>query len=199
MRGFMHHAGAALQGNTLNAEQHEFLKEGFDGARERMTNLASTIGTAGSFVLVLVALLVGFANSVNEESDKLVAASQAATLAAQGCSDDAAASATCSQAKLQQALDNVGRAEQRVSDLTGLNEYQAAAGGFVMLGFLLGLAGLLTNPVVGPHASRKDQAGVTAWKNAVDRLGAKRNWIITSLVAQLSAIMAITLLGLEVF
>lgn len=199
MRGFMRHATAALKRDTLTDEEHTFLKEGFDPARERMTNLASTIGTAGSFVLVLVALLVGFANGVNEESEKLVAASQAATLAAQGCSADDATSATCSQAKLEQALNNVQRAETRVSDLARLNKYQAAAGGFVMLGFLLGLAGLLTNPVVGPNAGEKNGTGVTAWKDAVDRLGTKRNWIIASLVAQLGAIIAITLLGAEVF
>jgi hypothetical protein len=107
--------------------------------------------------LVLVALLVGFAKGASDQSVKLVDASKAATLLTQGCSDKETSTA-CNQAKLNQALDTVKLEQQRVGDLGTLNQLQAAAGGFVLLGFLLGIAGILPNPVPGPHTKHNEPA-----------------------------------------
>ena len=198
MRGFTSHATAILKADSLTKKEHNFLTKDFDGARERMTNMASTVGTAGSFVLVLVALLVSLANGVNSESDKLLAASQTAALGVQGCSDRTS-STVCDRAKLNQALASVRRAQKRVSDTGRLNKAQALAGGFVVIGFLLGLGGVLINPVPGPDAVETDGNGVKAWRTANKRLKRKRNWIMASLVFQLCAIASIGYLGAQVF
>jgi hypothetical protein len=197
MRGFTTFADEALESPPLSDKEEKFLTAEFDGARERMTNLASTVGTAGSFVLVLVALLVGFANGAKDQSDKLLTASQSASLLAKGCSDQTP-TASCNSTKLDQALQGVQNAQQRVQDVANLNKWQAVAGGLVLMGFLLGLGGILTNPVPGPKVG-KEGNGVAAWNDAVDRLKLKRNWIIASLVFQIGAIIAIAVVGAEVF
>jgi hypothetical protein len=201
MRGFTAYADQAVEGQGDVTSLHQkFLAAEFNGARERMTNLASTVGTAGSFVLVLVALLVGFAKGATDEQSKLVDASKAATLVAEGCSDTP--SAACTDKKVQQAVDAVTRQEQRVGDLQRLNQLQAAAGGFVLLGFVLGLAGVLTNAVPGPDAHQNEDNVVgskAAWKLAVDRLGRKKWWVIASLGAQTLATAAIVAVGVDVF
>jgi hypothetical protein len=197
MRGFTTYADQVVEGEgDVSAEAQMFLAKEFDGARERMTNLASTVGTAGSFVLVLVALLVGFANGASEESSELVKASREATLLAQGCSDETP-SAACDAAKLEQALQTVEERENRVDDLQRLNAWQAVAGGFVLAGFVFGIAGVLTNPVPGPEAKKNDTKVGTkaAWKLAVDRLGRKKDWVILSLLAQLGAGISIGVIG----
>jgi hypothetical protein len=156
--------------------------------------------------LVLVALLVGFAKGASDESVKLVDASKAAALLTQGCSDKETSTA-CNQAKLNQALDTVKLEQQRVGDLGTLNQLQAAAGGFVLLGFLLGIAGILTNPVPGPDTKHNEPAPAggpvpvgtkQAWKHAVGRLSPKKVWIILSLVAQAGAVVLIVTIGVNV-
>jgi hypothetical protein len=203
-RGYIEHAADALTAAERRASkrfddnEHKFLTDGFADARDRMTTLASTVGTAGSFVLVLVALLVGFATKTDEHSDKLLAASNTEARLAQGCSDKSS-TASCNAAKLEQAHADVERAGARLAELARLNRAQAITGGLVVVGFLLGLAALLTNPVPGPDAAEQGEDGVKAWRKAVDRLKTKRRWIEASLVAQIGAILSIGYLGADVF
>jgi hypothetical protein len=203
-RGYVELAAETLRSaagrdpQKLEAKELTFLSGGFKDARDRMTTLATAVGTAGSFLLVLVALLVGFATKTNDQADKLVAASVAAGQLAEGCSDTPA-SAACSSAKLQEARADVERAQTRLNALGRLNRAQAVTGGLVMVAFLLGLAALLTNPVPGPNAADDGEDGVVAWSKALERLKTKRKWIIASLASQLSAIASIVYLGADVF
>jgi hypothetical protein len=183
----------------VTADEEKFLTEEFDPARERMTSLASTVGTAGSFLLVLVALLVSFASGFNEQSDELVAASEKARLLAEGCSEEAA-SETCDTRRLEQQLAAVEREQRQLKDLGDLNVAQTVAGGAVLLGFLLGLAAHLTNPIPGPKPAGQNTRSVDAWDTAVDRLKVKRNWIIGSFLVQvIIGVGAIGWLAWEVF
>jgi len=203
-RGYVEHATGVLDNAEarnpccLEAAERTFLENGFKDAADRMTALATAVGTAGSFVLVLVALLVGFATKADDQSDKLLGASNTEARLALGCSDKDS-TMPCDEAKLEQAHADVERARSRLNALGVLNRYQAIAGGLVVLAFLLGLAALLTNPVPGLHAGETDARGVTAWRQALYRLKTKRYWIIASLVAQFGAIVSIALLGADVF
>jgi hypothetical protein len=203
-RGYVEHAAAAVSDagkrnpKKFEACEHKFLTDGFKDAADRMTGLASAVGTAGSFVLVLVALLVGFATKRDEQSDKLLAASISETQVAQGCSDKSSSDA-CNAAKLKQAHAEVERARDRLNTLGRLNSAQAITGGLVVVAFLLGLAALLTNPVPGPKAADDGEEGISAWSKALERLKTKRRWIEASLVAQLGAIGSIAYLGRDIF
>jgi hypothetical protein len=162
-----------------------------------MATLASTIGTAGSFLLVLVALLVGFSTNNDDQSDKLVHATTNLQQQLLGCSDKSS-SGSCSGANVADAKAEVARAQRRLNQLGNLNRFEAVTGGLVVLGFLLGLAALLTNPVPGPAAQGRDVASIAAWKRAHERLKVKRRWIEASLAAQVLAILSIAALGLAV-
>jgi hypothetical protein len=182
----------------LTDAQLAFLTEGFGEARDRMTTLASTIGTAGSFILVLVALLVGFATKTDAQSDQLVKATTTQSQLIRGCTGDDKPE-TCNSADIEAARAEVERAQVRLNRLGRLNRAQAVTGALVVVGFLLGLAALLTNPVPGPAAAAKDTKSVAAWKRALQRLKTKRRWIQASRVAQLGAIASIAYLGSDVF
>jgi hypothetical protein len=200
-RGFVEEAAKALEEagtGTLTDEQHRFLTEGFNDARDRMTTLATHVGTAGSFILVLVALLVGFAAQTDAQSDKLIEATNKQTALFRGCTESATPQ-TCARAKIDEAEADVTRAQTRLNRLGDLNQAQAVTAGLVVLGFLLGLAALLTNPVPGPNAAKKDADGITAWRRALERLKTKRHWIIASLVAQLLAVASIGYLAADIF
>jgi hypothetical protein len=191
-RGFTSRAATAFSNETLSPQEQEFLTREFDGARERMTNLASTVGTAGSFVLVLVALLISFANGVREASTKQTAAEQKEALL--GCLDKAA----CRDLRKSQASDNAQSAKTRVHRLQLLNANQAIIGACVMLGFVFGLFGVLTNPVRGPDADGGDKRAIAAWKTAVGRLNLKRNWIVAALLVQAVGVFFILILAIQV-
>jgi hypothetical protein len=208
-QGFTKHANEALKEQdgsaktVLSAGGFDFLKSEFGLARDRMATLATTVGTTGSFLLVLVALLVTFATASEKESDELVAASEKATLLAQRCSEDAP-TAECTDRKLQQAQDAVRREREQVGDLRDLNVAQALTGAAALVGFLLSLGAHLTNPVAGPRAMVTPDAGqtdkrVAAWIAAVDRLKWKRRWIVWSFTAQMVGAGAIVYLAYEVF
>jgi hypothetical protein len=203
-RGYVEHAADVLKAAratspaAFTAEQLKFLADGFKDAADRMTTLASAVGTSGSFILVLVALLVGFATNTNAQSDKLLTASNTQAQLALGCSGKASTTA-CDAAKLEQAQEEVRLARNRLEDLGRLNQAQAIAGAFVVAAFLLGLAAMLSNPVPGPDATKRDEASVNAWKKALDRLKVKRRWIEASLAAQLGAIVSIGVVGATVF
>jgi hypothetical protein len=83
--------------------------------------------------------------------------------------------------------------------LSKLNKAQAIAAGFVLLGFLLGLAGILTNPVPGPDTAATGTKRFEAWRTAVERLNRKRNWIIWALVAEVGAVISILYVAVNVF
>jgi hypothetical protein len=201
-RGFVEEAGKTLKDATaagkLSDDQLAFLKDGFDDARDRMTTLATSVGTAGSFVLVLVALLIGFSTKTDEQSDQLIKATNTLTQRLSGCTEKST-SDTCNDAQIEQARDEVSRAQVRLNRLGRLNRAQTITGALVVTGFLLGLAALLTNPVAGPSAAGTDTDSIAAWKRALDRLKTKRWWIIASLCAQLGAIASIVYVGLNVF
>jgi len=203
-RGYVEHAASVLRDaesrkpRHFEASERTFLEEGFKDAADRMTALATAVGTAGSFVLVLVALLVSFASQTDVQSDKLLGASNTEARLALGCSDKDS-TLPCDAAKLEQAHADVEHARSRLDTLGALNRYQAITGALVVLAFLLGLAALLTNPVPGLHAGETDAAGVTAWRQALERLKTKRYWIIASLAAQFGAIVSIGILGADVF
>ena len=201
-RGFVEEAASAIEEATntgsLSDDQHAFLKDGFGDARDRMTTLASTVGTAGSFVLVLVALLVGFATQTDDQSDKLIKAVSKEAQLLRGCSGKASRG-ICKEANIALARGEVERAQLRLNRLGRLNRAQALTGGLVVVGFLLGLAALLTNPVPGPRAAGKNTHSIDVWRRALERLKTKRRWIEASLVAQLCAIASIAYLGADVF
>jgi hypothetical protein len=184
--------------HTFTEGEQRFLDDGFKDAADRMTAIATAVGTAGSFVLVLVALLVGFATSTSDQSNKLVTASNKEAQLLRGCSEKAQ-KAPCNATKLEQAHAEVEMARQRLSDLGRLNQAQAITGGLVVVAFLLGLAALLTNPVPGPDGSGKGHASVLAWRRALERLKTKRRWIQASLLFQIGAIVSIAYLGWNVF
>src|SRR4051794_19828424 len=120
-RGFTSEADKVLEGNSLTKAELDFLQIEFPAARERMTGFATTATTVGSLVLVLVALLVGFAKGSQDQSDKVVQASQKYDLLLSNCTDTST-DETCNQAVRQQALQNVVDAQNRVGDLDRLNE-----------------------------------------------------------------------------
>ena len=163
-RGYVEHAASVLRDaesrkpRHFEASERTFLEEGFKDAADRMTALATAVGTAGSFVLVLVALLVSFASQTDVQSDKLLGASNTEARLALGCSDKDS-TLPCDAAKLEQAHADVEHARSRLDTLGALNRYQAITGALVVLAFLLGLAALLTNPVPGLHAGETDAAG----------------------------------------
>jgi hypothetical protein len=198
MRGFTTYADEALQDDQLTQNELTFLKTEFNSARDRMTGFATTATTVGSLVLVLVALLVGFAKGTQDQSDKVLTASQNYDLLVANCTDKATDPA-CTEAKRQQALQSVENARNHVSDLSKLNKAQAIAAGFVLLGFLLGLAGILTNPVPGPDTAATGTKRFEAWRTAVERLNRKRNWIICALVAEVGAVISILYVAVNVF
>jgi hypothetical protein len=225
-QGFSKLASTALRHNkapksSLTPAELAFLKDEFGPARDRMATLATTVGTTGSFLLVLVALLVSFATASGKEADELVAASEEASLLEQRCSEEEP-TPDCTARKLQQAQDAVERERDQVSDLTDLNTAQAVAGGAALIGFLLSLGAHLTNPVAGPRTgahtpaptrtngtddgeSSSSSGGgptngnqVAAWIEAVDRLKVKRHWIEASLVAQIVGVVAVGYIAYDV-
>ena len=208
-QGFVKVANRALkdeagnQKDTLSQNEFDFLTAEFGPARDRMAALATTVGTTGSFLLVLVALLVSFATGAAKESDELVAASEAQSLLAQRCSDDSTSPA-CSERRLQLAEDRIRRERDQVSELQDLNVAQAAAGAAALLGFLLSLGAHMTNPVAGPASRAAPKAGesdggVGEWIAAVDRLTLKRRWIEAALIAEAVGVGAVAYLAYEVF
>jgi hypothetical protein len=201
-KGFTAYADAVLEDGSLRADEQQFLAREFDGARERMTNLASTVGTAGSFVLVLVALLVSFANGVRDESDKQTAAAQSEALLNAGCGEKSDTE-RCLPRRAAQAGANKDDAKKRVDHLNALNKTQAIIGVCVLLGFVLGLAGVVINPVRGPDAvadseGKAHEATVEGWKAAVGRLKRKRNCIGAALLVQGAGMVAIVVLAFQV-
>ncbi len=153
-QGFVKVANRALkdeagnQKDTLSQNEFDFLTAEFGPARDRMAALTTTVGTTGSFLLVLVALLVSFVTGAANESDELVATSEAQSLLAQRCSDDSSSPA-CSDLRLQFAEDRIRRELDQVSELQDLNVAQSAAGAAALLGFVLSLGAHMTNPVAG--------------------------------------------------
>jgi hypothetical protein len=198
MRGFTRYANAALEDNRLTVKEHDFLTKEFDGARERMTGLAGTVGTAGSVVVALVAVLVGFAAGANEQQDKLTDATNKQALLLQHCGGDTTTPA-CDATEREQARGEVDKANQRVNQLTDLNKTQAAAGILVTFGFMLALGGVLTNPVPGPESVGRGELSVQAWREAVERLNVKKRWIMGSIAAQSLAIVAIIIVAAKIF
>ena len=201
-QGFTAYADAVLKDRALRADEQQFLAREFDGARERMTNLASTVGTAGSFILVLVALLVSFANGVRDEADKQTTAAQSERLLKAGCGEKSD-TAKCLPLRAKLAGDNKAGAQKRVDHLNALNGTQAIIGLCVLLGFVLGLVGVVINPVRGPDAvahekGTADEATVTGWKMAVGRLKRKRNYIGLALAVQCVGMGFIVLLAVQV-
>lgn len=198
LQGFTAHAEAALKDDELSSSEKKFLEDHFGPARDRMSGLAATVGTAGTVLVALVALMVGFAGGRSEASDKLLAASQAAALAQQGCSDKVT-STVCDQAKLMQANEKVESAKRRAADVDDFGKYQAAAGFLSLIGFLFGLGAQLTVPVPGPKTSGDGKVRNDAWRAAVNRLKQKRNLICVSLAFQLSGIICIGVLVVKIF
>lgn len=188
--------------STLSAQGYEFLKSEFAPARDRMASLATTVGTTGSFLLAILALLVGFATGVGEESDELVAASEKASLLAAQCVEDTP-SPECTTQKVEQAQAAVERERAQVSELQDLNTAQAVVGAAALLGFLFALGAHLTNPVPGPMAHEPPASGndgrIAPWLDAVNRLKVKRRWIEAAGAAQAFGVIAVFYLAYEVF
>lgn len=194
--GFTAFADKALADGQLSPPERTFLKDEFGPARERMTGFATTSTTVGTLVLALVGLLVGFSKGTHEQASQLVTASQNYQLLQKNCSDSST-DAKCTAARLAQAKKNVDNAQVDVGELGRLNSKQVVAGALVLIGFLFGLAGILTSPVAGPDFENTGPAGVTAWKAAVKRLERKRNWIITALAFQGGAVVCIFWVAIE--
>ena len=109
----------------------------------------------------------------------------------------------CLPRRAAQAGDNKDAAHKRVDDLNALNRTQVIIGMCVLLGFVLGLAGVVINPVRGPDAVADDKgkahkATVEGWKSAVGRLKRKRNCIGAALFVQCVGIVAIVFLAHQV-
>jgi hypothetical protein len=198
--GFMNRSKNLLDGaTTLSKEERTYLKDEFGPARSRMETMGATIGTAGSFLLVLVALLIGFAQGTNEQGDELVTAADEARTTALQC-DPQQPSEACTREKIQQAVAKVQREEEQLGDLGRQSKTQAVVAGLALAGFLLGFCALLTNPIPGFEALKgTGDEGIQDWRNTRGRLKRKRNWIILSLIVQVVAIVFLVVLGVDVF
>ena len=187
--------------STLSSEGYEFLKTEFAPARDRMASLATTVGTTGSFLLAILALLGGLATDVGKESDELVTASEKAFYWQRSVSRTP--SPECTEQKLGQAQAEVERERDQVSESAVLNAAQALVGAAALLGFLFSLGAHLTNPVPGPQAHVPPENNVDGrvqpWLNAVDRLKVKRHWIEAAGIAQAIGVAAVFYLAYEVF
>jgi len=170
----------------LEGPEHEFLTKEFPTARDRTNALASTVGTAGSFLLTLIALAVALAGGLTDKSAKLVEATNKSAQLAAHCSDQDQAT-RCSKLRTTQAAEAVKQAKDSFTETVTLTNRQALAGGLILIAFFLGLIAQLVNPVPGPRAHLQSANGIAEWKSLMDRYKIKRLWIIPSFGFQLAA------------
>jgi hypothetical protein len=188
--GFYQRARDILRGE-LTEDEDKYLRAEFPSARDRTTALASTVGTAGSFLLALVAVVVAIASGVSEQSAKVITAGNAAATLAAGCTEDST-SAACTDQKVEQARQQLATAQARLEEIASLNEKNAAVGALVLAAFLLGIVAQFTTPVVPRTASAGD------WNDVLNRYQLKRWMIIVSLAFQLVAVGVLIYMALDV-
>jgi hypothetical protein len=122
----------------LTEPEHAFLTKEFPTARDRTNALASTVGTAGSFLLTLIALAVALAGGLTDKSAKVVEATNKSAQLALGCSDQDQRT-ECSKLRVTNAATAAKEAQDSFSETVTLTNRQALAGGLILIAFFLGL------------------------------------------------------------
>lgn len=191
--GFYQRARQLLEDRTdLSVDEDTYLRAEFPSARDRTTALASTVGTAGSFLLALVAIVIAIASGVSEQSNKVITAGDAAAQLAAGCVEDMPSTA-CTDQKVMQAAAALDTAQARLEEIVSLNRKNAAVGALVLGAFLLGILAQFTTPI--PPLVKRDKL---LWNAVLDRYMLKRWMIIASLVLQLCAVVLLVYMAGEV-
>jgi hypothetical protein len=190
--GFYQSARDILNGGALSDAEEKYIRAEFPSARDRTNALAATVGTAGSFLLALVAIVVAIASGVSEQSAKVITAGNAAATLAAGCTAETPA-ASCTEQKVEQARQDLASARARLEEVANLNERNAIIGALVLIAFLLGLLAQFTTPVA-PLAKTAAE-----WDAVMDRYQLKRYMIIASLGFQLVAVGVLVYTAFEVF
>jgi hypothetical protein len=189
--GFYARAREILRDGTLCGYEDDYLRKEFPDSRDRTTALAGTVGTAGSFLLALVAIVIAIASGVSEQSNKVVSAGNAATSVAAGCLAETQTPA-CTEQRVSEARQTLATAQARLEEIASLNQKNAIVGGFVVAAFLVGLLAQFSTPI--PPIS----SDVSAWNGVLVRYRIKRWMIISSLLFQLAAVAVLLYMAGEV-
>ena len=166
----------------LRDEERKYLEIQFTPSRDRMGTIANTIGTAGSFLLALVAILVSLATGIGKQADEVISATETLQQTAAGCAE-MPPRPTCTETRLQQQQARVEREQIEIKDIADRSLWQAFVGGFVLLGFLSGLASHLFNPIPSERALT-DNDSIDEWEDVRTHYVWKRRPIILAFIFQ---------------
>ena len=199
--GYFAVASSAIDFAEANGEikpnDLKFLTDEFKGALDRVNSIASTIGTAGSFLLALVAVAVSLTTGLHDKTGAVTKAADATAQLAQGCLP-ANASPACTKIQLDHAVRDVNSAQQALTQTSTLTTWQAIAAFLILLAFLAALLSQLINPVMTPAAKGGHPSGISDWRRILNRYEAKRALVLLSFCLQTAAAAFIVVIALTV-
>jgi hypothetical protein len=171
-----------------------FLKSEFEDALSRVNSIASTIGTAGSFLLALIAIAVSLTAGLNDKTSAVNRAADNTASVASRCVP-ASPSVQCTKLEIDHAVKDLNDAQGVLSQTSALTRWQAIGGFLILLGFFSALFSQLINPVLTPAAGRDDGSGISEWRRIILRYQWKRGLVLASFCLQGAAALIVVLIA----
>ena len=198
--GFLNRADEFLKNDSVSRAEHEYLEDHFIASRDRVSALATIIGSAGTVLLAFLTIIVTAASGVNAEATKATEAAEMQRLVMLRCESKTPDVAACDAEKDNQAKARVARAKDRQEEVARVGETQVLAGGLLFAAFLASILSHLINPLP-PWFSAKspsDKERADGWSTVRDRYRSKRLWIVAALLLDGAAVLVLILFALGI-